>query len=325
MEHDEIDKAFTVFMGQTNITSFIVIGQSGCGKTTDIIRCLKPYKYICPRYDQLINHEKLLTLINNFMTTRTILDFTHNYEKIIFFDDIEILMSQDRYSNKLIQELIHGKACKVICSCSSGDEKKAVDIKKISHVFKYPPEPSRGPYYDKNIYDIVSAIFERDTQDISDLEVAISSDPVLIGYIMYDNYRKYMREKNVYADCDLLHCAKQISIIFADMTDIEDMWFSSNEYSFIELASLCKAYVVRLCQQSLKKRETTKCVDIQYTQITSRSAQQYNIQKKYKNELFYTFESVGYIATRHHKLKIRNNVKTPLGVMCSAFAFNYLK
>jgi hypothetical protein len=321
----EIDTAFGVFMKQTATTSFIVIGQSGCGKTTDISRCLQSYNYIRPRYDQLQNHESLVTLIANFMTTRTIIDFTNNHSKIIFFDDIEILMAQDRYSNKLIQDLIQGKRCKVICSCASGDEKRAVDIKKISTVFKYSSDPSKGAYYDKNIYDIVSAIFERDEHDICDIEIAISSDPVLIGYLLYDNYRKILKEKNIYSDIELLEIAKRISNLFADMTDIEDMWFSSNEYTFIELASLCKAYIIRLNQRTLLKRENTKNIEIQYTQITSRSAQQYNIHKKYKNELFYTFESIGYIATRHQKLKIRNNVKTPIGFMCSAFAFNYLK
>lgn len=321
----DIDTYFNDFMRQTDVSSFIVIGQSGCGKTTDITHCLKPYNYIRPRYDQLQNHDSLVTIINNFLTTRTMMDFTQNHMKIIFFDDVDILMSQDRYSNKYIKEIIQSKKCKVVCSCSSGEEKRVVDIKKLSKIFKYDLDPNRGPYYDKNIYDIVLAIFERCDQDLSDIEKAISSDPILIGYILYDNYRKYMKENNIWENNDILECALRISLMFADMTDIEDMWFATNEYTFIELASLCKAYVVRLSQRGMALKDTPNDIDIQYTQITSRSAQQYNIQKKYKNELFYTFESVGYIATHHHNNKIRNDVKKPLGFMCSAYAFNYLK
>ncbi len=123
-------------------------------------------------------------------------------------------------------------------------------------------------YHDKNIYEIVQKIFERSNEDLRDLDIAISSDPCLISYMLYDNYKQVCPEAN----------HKLINEKFICSSIFEDYAYKSNDWTLVELANLLRCGAIR-CELKKHNVVIAKNMQIQYTQITTRAAQQYNNNK----------------------------------------------
>ena len=316
-----MEEAITTFLDDYGAFSFIVIGQSGSGKTSLVQNLLKnrsDIKYFQPPYECC--HIQFTTLVENFITNRTILDYNKKYKRVLLLDDADILINLNRYANKYIQDIIQSKRCKVICTSTNSDEKRLVDIKKISSMYRIPILSDR-PYFDKNIYEVVHDIFDREDCPISDLQKAVSSDPVLISYIMYDNFKQYVQ--NNYDVSNLIKALCYISKMYHDMSILEDNLYTLNDYHIIELSVLCKCYSIRLQQREMSRAQRVRNTDIQYTQIASRSVQQYNIQKKLRNELCLPYEAFCSMAASNNKKK--PDTKTNTGAIVSAIKFNFLK
>jgi hypothetical protein len=109
---------------------------------------------------------------------------------------------------------------------------------------------------------------------------------------------------------------------------IEDFVFNTNDWNLSELASIIRCHMIRLCQRDLQVLPLAKLrtTDIQYTQITSRSAQHYNIMKKNMAVSELTSDNVMYMAQMHFlnkQLQTKKiDLKTNVGAVCQAFIFN---
>jgi hypothetical protein len=322
-----MDDVVRDFLCQDDNNSIVIMGPGCCGKTTKILDLIsEDYNFLRPNYETLQKHEDFVLLIENFMELKT-LDEKTEKKKILFFDDYDILATQNRFANSFIKDKIVKRktsSCKFIFTCSNKFEKNIGDIKKCSLFYKIENTNSKS-YYDKNIYDLVHDIFDQSHRDIKDIEIAISSEQLILSFIMYDNFVDYFKN-NYKLNKQTLN--KQISYIaetYALMTYVED--FSPHiDYFLFDISSLCKCYAIRCCQKQQEKSKKGKKTEISYTQITSRSAQSYNVKKKYGQELFYSFNEIEYISLYRKKNKIKTcNNKTNLNMLCASYTFNFIK
>lgn len=310
------------FLDQNEFNSIVVLGPSRCGKTTKITELISQFNVLRPNYETLNKHEDLVTLVDNFIKLHNV----HNNsikskEKIIFFDDFDIIVSQNRYTVSFVKEqILTKKNCKFIFTCSNKFEKNISEIKKCSVVFKIENIVESKSYYDKNIYDLVHDIFDECDKGVKDMEIAISSDQLIISFILYDNFINYFKTCHKNKSNETFY---NITKMYADMTFIEDYLSNVDNFLF-DITSLCKCYSIR-CQQKQYSHVKNKRIDINYTQITSRSAQSYNVKKKLNQELFYSFSDIDYISVFNKQTKKKVNTKSNLGMLCSSYTFNFLK
>jgi len=314
----------------------LIISPIGSGKTTFCNLAFKLFdiKVFEPNTE---NHKDLVEQVDNFVTTCDVSDTLALQKRVVFFDDIDILFAQDRYANTFVQKLVGG--AKVVITCSTGEERRVTELKKkckllrlelplltdIVRVFgpNVREEAERCEcnighmqrgidlslrYFDKNIYQIVENLFEND--GISGLEVAISSDPTLISFMMYDNYMVDVAAASVHA---------RISKLFMDTSILEDFAFSISDWNLINIISIIRCQSIRLEDATKKKKE------IQYTQITSRAAQHYSVNKKMNSLALYTYENIALLSEAMYAQKLKPNLKTNIGTVCNAYIFNFSK
>jgi energy-coupling factor transporter ATP-binding protein EcfA2 len=243
----------------TSRESLLIIAPSGSGKTTACLSlfdtCKDTIRFLRPCYDVIRNHQDFVEIVENFLYSSLSAANDTSLFPSLFLDDIDILFSQDRYSSGFIKNLIGQRTCSVIMTCSSGQERRATEIKKICKIVrpKLPDvvtlcklvgaDPANDDvqrtiktlnynvamvlqfyntglvdtgehlmYHDKNIYEIVQCIFTNKDRGIQDIEIAIAHDPTLISFIMYDNYKEYMRIVNM--SCHILENSVSL-VIFA--------------------------------------------------------------------------------------------------------------
>jgi hypothetical protein len=119
----------------------IIIGPNGSGKTSfvdiGINNFIQKYNYFKPEYNNYTNHKEIVSAITNFIYNKMV--FNNKVGKILFFDDINILLNSDRYFLKyfideLSKTIIKGENnIKIILTINIEDEKKICDIKKIKN------------------------------------------------------------------------------------------------------------------------------------------------------------------------------------------------
>ena len=314
-------------------------------------------------YDDLDTHADLVKVVSNFITTPCKLEdliqcgnsnsnanananaiIDKAKLKIIFLDDVDILFSQDRYANNYIQEIITKSKpnVKVIMTCSASEERKTTDVKKKSSMVRLSTntyqDPDQDPdphktYFDMNIYQVVDRLFENREKGLDDTELAASLDPTLISFMMYDNYKMYFCDNYKMqhpSSQDMNKKSKDISNAYVHTSIIEDFVFNTNDWNLAEMASIIRCHTIRLSQRDLIKK-TNKAKekdikDIQYTQITSRSAQHFNILKKTMAVSELTSSNVAYMSRLAYSQGIaktrRLDLKTDVGAVCQAFIFN---
>lgn len=129
-------------------------------------------------------------------------------------------------------------------------------------------ERSAQHYMDKNIYDVVLKIMQRYGEDLNDLNVAMSSDPTIISYMLYDNYKAFCPGANHTAVTEKYVC----SSIF------EEYAYRTNDWTLIDISNLMRCGSVR--HEMRKHRPIVPDnTPVQYTQITTRAAQHFNNMK----------------------------------------------
>lgn len=112
-------------------SSILLNGHSGCGKSTLVHLLLKEK----PREILEVNssnYENLSTFKNKykcFSSTVSIENCFKNIEKIIFIDDLDVLISIDKNFLSFLTDFIKSKECSVICVYNHTVNKKAVDMK----------------------------------------------------------------------------------------------------------------------------------------------------------------------------------------------------
>ena len=361
-------KLIDAFLTQSDATVqkhrlLIIIGPVGAGKTTfcnialnnhaDTIRWFSPY------LENIDSHKDLVQQCENFLTTDNVNvcpNAPKAKHKLIFFDDVDILFSHDRYANSFIQKLVdmtpEGIECiegmpLFIVTCAAGDERRLTDLKKkcknilrlenpsvTEIVAKYGAEfeekarkhdcnithmlqgnEVNHKYFDKNIYQIVENIFAED-DGLVNLEQAISNDPTLISFMMYDNYRKIYSKQPDAAAFD------RITKTYMDCSVLEDFAYNTSDWNLIEATGLMRCQTIRLLNGS--GYQVKKGPPPTYTQITSRSAQHYCMNKKLNALRTTNYRNVELLAALMHQTKQKTD-KSNLGLVCNAFIYNFCK
>jgi hypothetical protein len=310
----------------------LIIGNIGCGKTTRALEEAKDYNVLRVRYEDLKTHVDLIDHVENFVNFKSISNFFDKREKLLLFDDIDILISQNRSACSYISSIIQNKTCNVIVTCITSQEKKLMDIKKsvVDIVYLDSKLKKDQSYYDNNIYDNVLEYLQNPERDLKELSNLLTSDIILVTFIIYDNYYVFINN-NYKIDIDLF-----ISCIVNDVTDIyciaselEYVGFETNDWQLIEYAAIVKAYKLQLLQRGIMKYKKTKIYKkedskISYTQITSRTAQECNMKKKINSLDFLNYDNIRTYANIHHN----NNPKKKLGhktlfnSLCSIYLSN---
>ena len=358
ISNDENKNEIRNFLNCKGNDAMIIISENGLGKTTFCKCALKEYitqlNIYSPCIQTIYTHKQLVENIEMFINVVS----TNKTTKLIYIDDIDILFSCDRYANSYILQTIKKKVCKVLITCSYNEEKRVADIKKhckILHLLK----PSATEimniiggdnkndiiekcnnnllniynqnidlnyrYFGKNIYQIVENLFI-DNDGLANLEYAISSDPSLISFMMYDNYFDIFKSKFNMNFAELHQTFNHINKTYIDTLVQEDFAFYNIDWNLIEILNLIRCQMIRLEQEKYKNLQKKKIKQhtIKYTNITSRSAQHYNVIKKY-SELDLTFNNLGIYAELMYTSgeKIKNT--TGFGVVCNSYIYNYCK
>jgi len=116
----------------------LIIGASGGGKTTFARIVLKElssaYDILSIDGEHFDDIKSLKSLTYNFIHNKTIQCYFSNRKKLIFIDDIDILLSIERYANSFISTFIEelmkdGKVCLMV-TCNNSEEKRVTDLKK---------------------------------------------------------------------------------------------------------------------------------------------------------------------------------------------------
>jgi len=348
----------------------LIIGSSKSGKTKMCEQILDNMRVdtssnnglsiLRPMYETLESHMDLVELCSNFLmtsvgfsdivgiNTKTITGSREREtvdikKKVIVFDDVDILLSQDRYANTYIQSLL--KNVIVILTCSVCEERRVTEIKKKCQVIRLdrPPksrcplnlDPEINPYFDMNIYQLVDTVFDQYQGEIHDLELAIFSDPTLINFIMYDNFKHvFSSRSNLPHPRDAKFC-ERISRMYTLTSQLEDNAYLMNDTNMVDMLSLVRCYTIRCCQKELsevmapisKSTSTSASASastIAYTQIASRSAQHHNVSKKHMT-IELTPLNVAILSELKHHKKETVSMKTTLGAVCQAYIYNVCK
>ncbi len=146
-------------------------------------------------------------------------------------------------------------------------------------------EGDERAYFDMNIYDIVSTIFKNAHKGFEELEIALSSDPSLISYIMYDNYKTYIPQHYDYSQDAYFDGIMKVMQFYVDSSIMDANVYASYDWNIIEWGNLLKCGSIRALQNTFKKRKSQAQtsqppVQVQYTNIMTRSSQHFSNLKK---------------------------------------------
>lgn len=143
----------------SNQQCLLLVGPSGSGKTTLCNMAIsdwgKSYQVLRPVYEDFSTHKEFREYLNKFINMRNMLEIFENKHKLLFLDDIDTLVTQDRFANSYIQELITEKKAnlKILLTCSSGEEKRVSEFKKkMLHERIYNPSSDGAIKYLKSIF-----------------------------------------------------------------------------------------------------------------------------------------------------------------------------
>lgn len=317
----------------SQVRLFCLVGPSKSGKTTYVKTLLerKGYDYLRPDSNQFASNKQFEECIENFIFTHSI-----NFDsptlstkpKVLFIDDIEVFMCQNKLSKTFLCKLL---TCdcnfKCIITCSPAHEKKLHDIKKtkIEFVVERLTESSaehESEYADKSLYEIVHKLFmNQEKSVIQDIEMGISSDPLLLSFTMYDNAHKFLDSKGLGA----------MYKVFCEMSTIEDFAFKTGDWSLIDMYALIQCGTIRAKQQQQQQKSSNISItavdnptNIMFTQIPCRSSQRFCVMKKqqaYMSRHGLTYNNLTFISSLNSsKLDLRTERGQVIHALWSNFA-----
>jgi len=262
-----------------------IVGPSQSGKTTQTLKLIKEsgYSYIRPDFNTKNFEESIKAAIY----TNTIDFFTLQVCRkpvVIFLDDLEMILTHNRTTKSVICKILADTSVNVKCiiTCSPSEEKRLNDLKKnnfeytVVRLTKDKEIPENKPYIDKSIYDLTRTIFDNwRLSAIQDIEIGISSDPMLISFMMYDNAHSYLDKvgmSNMYKT-------------FCDLSIIEEFCFHNGDWGMIDIYALVQCGKIRLEQQRIGLGSSDADRSIAFTQIPCRSSQRYCVIKKQYSQM----------------------------------------
>ena len=378
VDSEDAIKLFNTFISDEEARVAIMIGPSGSGKTALSRLMFKDHNITCiyePDYDHVISHKEFESHLSSFININSIIMASPNPCKIIFLDNVEALLKNDRYEHTFVVELIktlkNTKHVKLLITTTCSDEKKISDMKKqadtiirinnpsFERAYKYisdildkegyeydidylkkcikafncnirntilnlfselviDDEVDERNYFDLNIFSIVQKIFESYHLDLKDLEHALSCDPTLISFMIYDNLLSYVSSKLPKSNQSLFHryFIQYIRSTYVSTSLLEEYAYKNNDWGLIENANIIRCGVVRATQKKLEQRQqqltdAQQVAPISYTQITTRAAQHYTNVKKanqyiWENDL--TLDNMMLLADLNFAKRIPNSI-----------------
>lgn len=192
-------EALRKFLESSSQHFLLLIGPSGGGKTSLSHLAIQEWggnmQVLRPTYEDFTNHKEFREYLGKFINMRNMLEIFERKSKLLFLDDVDTLLTQDRYANAFIIDLInHPKpGLKVLMTCCSGDEKKVSEIRK-----RVLTERISNP----NATMITSFLKERFSNDL----IGINSERLdMYVRLMHNNVRNCMLNiKMIRGDvCDL--------------------------------------------------------------------------------------------------------------------------
>lgn len=333
------------FMHNEKERCIIILSSSGIGKTSLCNEVLRQFdvKVIRPFFENYSSHKEFVSFLENSLKTKDILT---NKERILFLDDIDVLLSNDRYAMSYIQTIIQRintdhLSVKLIMTCTSKEERKLCDLKRkmsiikllpptfeecrqliksyikknkiqfncdnsinsyilsanynprtiINNLFFYKTNPSHDALYNsQNLFEICQHILDNPEMSFNQLHMLLSTDPTLISYIIYDNFKNFVHRYYDIND-DYVNCLKYVMNSYVHSSILESFAYNSNSWSNIEGANLIKCGSIKILQNTMKKKRIKKGKKIKeqqneeplklnYTTITTRSSQHYSNKKK---------------------------------------------
>lgn len=153
--------------------NILVNGHSGCGKSTIVNMLLEEQNFevlkIDPSsYENIGNIKNRLTC---FSKTNTIASYIRRQPKIIFIDDLDVIVNIDRNFYSFIIDFIRSSQCKILCVNNTLMNKKALDTKGC---FDTIVNLKRLTY--KQCFQIVITNIEDDDIDYDQLSAFIKSN-----------------------------------------------------------------------------------------------------------------------------------------------------
>ena len=123
---------------QTDNKIILCIGPSGIGKTTLLKIIFEELKFT---YKELIDFGDYVEFIDNYLNYKSINSYFTQINKLLFIDDLEIYINNDRNLNNYLINLNNINKIPIICVVNKQYERKIADLKKKSKVF-YLNKPS---------------------------------------------------------------------------------------------------------------------------------------------------------------------------------------
>lgn len=249
----------------------LIVGPSGSGKTSLVKDALNNKNYLCPSYN---DYKLFQEYIENYIYTNEFFIQTDNSQinKIIFLDDVENLISQNKQAKQFITSIL-SQPIKIIMTCSTVEEKRVEhDYKQDYAVIRLERKniDKSNLYKDRDIFEITLNVLNNYKYTLIDLDQALSYDPILISSMMFDNAIHYI---------PLAHMSN-IFKTFCEMSEIEKFIFNNSESSTLNQYTFIQCCIIRLIQREVKSKILKNKHKIQFTQIPCRASQRYCALKK---------------------------------------------
>lgn len=319
LENESVKTALHSFFN-TPLNSLLIIGPSGCGKTTICTLALNQWgqniQILRPDYSDYPTHKDFQDVVQRFIQTRNLSEIFEKKTKLLFLDDVEILLGQDRYASSFISTLLAKQNIKLLITCTSTEEKRLSDIRKCVKCVEHLVNPSlntlvnyfealhlnndcNGIYrnirscllnsqvssnQDDSLYYLTYDKNICDTVEtifsnrvnVKDLELCISSDPYLISYILYENFTKFVGKTSCI-------CTDVLAVVrgFAIASIFETYCYGKLEPTISDIGNLYRCGIIKL---HTREKQTTNS-SIVYTTITSRASNYYNTMKRINEQL----------------------------------------
>lgn len=223
----------------------LIVGMSGSGKTTLVKDALTKHgtTYITPSYNDYKQFEEC---VDNFVNSAGFSFFSTNGKRVVFLDDVENLFSQHKQAKVFISSVLAGKNldCKFVMTCSASEEKRIeIDYKIDYCVVRLPENKNTNAYRDRDIYAIVFNIFRNYKECMLDLYHALSSDAILISFMMYDNVGLFLPSA-----ADTMN---PIYKSYLQMSLLERYAFKNNDWDILHLYTLVQCGMIRYMQKHI--------------------------------------------------------------------------
>lgn len=208
--------------------NILINGFSGCGKSTIINLMLieKGYEVL---FINSSNYENLASIKNRvtcFVKTNTIQSFINKQSKIIFVDDLDVIMNIDRNFFSFITEFINSNVCSLICANNPFMNKKilntkdcfqcVLDIKRLSYKQCFQIIVAHLPDTMMIDYDKLTILIKENNNDLR--TVANNIHEVLLGRSTY-----FLKKRPKYFEMNITEIIEELCSSLLSENEINEI------------------------------------------------------------------------------------------------------